>query len=63
VLVVSHGGVIRILRRHLAGKEHRFPNLGGSWFEHEATDGWQAGSLLFPLELVAEELKNTGAVE
>lgn len=63
VLVVSHGGVIRILRRHLAGKEHRFPNLGGSWFEHEATDGWRAGSLLFPLELVADELKNTGAVE
>ena len=62
VLVVSHGGVIRLLRRHFAGKEHRFPNLGGSWFEFDGNQ-WQAGSLLFPLELVAEELRNKGAVE
>ena len=75
ILVVSHGGVLRLLRRLLTGTEHRFPNLGGSWFEHDATSrhagsdagsdagGWRAGSLLFPLELIAEELRNHGAVE
>lgn len=63
ILVVSHGGVLRLLRRLLTGSEHRFPNLGGSWFEHHATEGWSAGSLLFPLELIAEELRNHGAVE
>lgn len=62
ILVVSHGGVIRLLRRHFTGKEHRFPNLGGSWFEHDG-DEWQVGSLLFPLELIADELRNKGAVE
>ena len=62
ILVVSHGGVIRLLRRHFTGKDHRFPNLGGSWFEHDGSQ-WLAGSLLFPLELIAEELRNTGAVE
>ena len=63
VLVVSHSGVLRILRRRLTGSEHHFPNLGGSWFEHDPERGWRAGSLLFPLELIAEELKNSGAVE
>lgn len=63
VLVVSHGGVIRLLRRHLTDTEHRFPNLGGSWFEHSTESGWAAGSLLFPLELIADELRNKGAVE
>lgn len=68
ILVVSHGGVLRLLRRLLTGSEHRFPNLSGSWFEHspdhdDATEGWNAGSLLFPLELIAEELRSQGAVE
>lgn len=71
ILVVSHGGVLRLLRRLLTGSEHRFPNLGGSWFEHDESSthagsdagGWRAGSLLFPLELIAEELRNHGAVE
>lgn len=63
VLVISHGGVIRLLRRHLTSTEHRFPNLSGSWFERSAVDGWVAGSLLFPLELIEEELRNKGAVE
>ncbi len=68
ILVVSHGGVLRLLRRLLTGSEHRFPNLGGSWFEHDSVEndgagGWRAGSLLFPLELIADELRNHGAVE
>lgn len=72
ILVVSHSGVLRLLRRFLTGSEHHFPNLGGSWFEHDPVEsdsssdapaGWRAGSLLFPLELIADELRNHGAVE
>lgn len=63
VLVVSHGGVLRLLRQHFGGPDTRFPNLAGSWFEHESKTGWSNGSLLFPLELIADELRNTGAVE
>lgn len=32
VLVVSHSGLIRTLRRHLGAIDERIPNLGGSWF-------------------------------
>jgi probable phosphoglycerate mutase len=32
VLAVSHGGVIRVLRRLLADTDTVIPNLGGSWF-------------------------------
>ncbi|CAB5036732.1 unannotated protein [freshwater metagenome] len=63
VLVISHGGVLRLMHEHLGGGEQRFPNLAGSWFEHTPTDGWKCGSLLFPLQLIADELRNTGAVE
>lgn len=62
VLVVSHGGVLRVLRHHLGAAEQRFPNLGGAWFEFDGRD-WHNGSLLFPLELLADELRNTGQVE
>ena len=62
VLVVSHGGVLRVLRHHFGAVEQRFPNLGGAWFEHDGTR-WHNGSLLFPLELLADELRNTGQVE
>jgi len=63
VLVVSHGGVLRLLRQHLGDPDTRFPNLAGGWFEHGVDGGWRNGSLLFPLELIADELRNTGAVE
>lgn len=63
VLVVSHGGVLRLLRRHLGDPDTRFPNLAGGWFEHGPDGAWRNGSLLFPLELIADELRNTGAVE
>jgi broad specificity phosphatase PhoE len=33
VLVISHAGVIRGLRRFLGGIDTQMPNLGGSWFE------------------------------
>ena len=63
VLVISHGGVLRLMHEHLGGGQQRFPNLAGSWFEHTPNEGWKCGSLLFPLQLIADELRNTGAVE
>ena len=32
ILVVSHGGAIRALRRELGAEDAHFPNLAGSWF-------------------------------
>ena len=32
ILVISHGGVIRAIRRMLGAPDARMPNLGGSWF-------------------------------
>lgn len=63
VLVISHGGVIRVMRQHLAGVDNRFPNLSGSWFETDDGSEWKVGSLLFPLDLAAEDLRNSGAPE
>ena len=63
VLVISHGGVLRLLRQHFGDPDTRFPNLAGGWFEHGSDATWRNGSLLFPLELIADELRNTGAVE
>lgn len=63
VLVISHGGVIRVMRQRLAGVDNRFPNLSGSWFEKGDEPVWKVGSLLFPLDLAAEDLRNSGAPE
>ncbi|MEO6122751.1 MAG: histidine phosphatase family protein [Ilumatobacteraceae bacterium] len=38
ILVVSHGGVIRAIRRLLGAPDARMPNLGGSWFTVRGTD-------------------------
>ena len=36
VLVVTHGGVLRTLERHLGGDgEGLIPNLGGRWLHHD----------------------------
>lgn len=36
VLVVTHGGVVRVVERHLGGDaEGLIPNLGGLWLEHD----------------------------
>lgn len=32
VLVVSHAGIVRVLRRRLGAPDERIANLGGSWF-------------------------------
>ena len=38
VLVVTHGGVVRVVERHLGGEaEGLIPNLGGLWLEHDGT--------------------------
>jgi len=52
-----------LLRAHLGGPDQRFPNLSGSWFEHNEFSGWHLGSLLYPLQLIADDLRNNGAVE
>lgn len=36
MLVVTHGGVVRALERHLGADDGLLPNLGGRWFRHEA---------------------------
>ena len=36
MLVVTHGGVVRVVERHLGGDaEGLIPNLGGLWLEHD----------------------------
>jgi probable phosphoglycerate mutase len=38
VLVVTHGGVVRVVERHLGSDaDGLIPNLGGVWLEHDAT--------------------------
>ncbi len=37
-LVVTHGGVIRTLERHLGAPEAGVPNLGGRWLRRTETD-------------------------
>ncbi|MGA1362185.1 MAG: histidine phosphatase family protein [Ilumatobacteraceae bacterium] len=32
ILVVSHAGIVRVLRRRLGAPDERIANLGGSWF-------------------------------
>jgi probable phosphoglycerate mutase len=79
VLVISHGGVLRLLHDLLGGPDQRFPNLSGVWFERDGADDitartassvttesrvpWRLGSLLFPLQVVADELRVAGSVE
>lgn len=55
VLVISHGGVLRLLQTEFTGSQQRFPNLSGSWFEHSEHHGWTMGSLLFPLQRVTPD--------
>lgn len=52
VLVVAHGGVIRVLRRLLADTDDAIPNLGGSWFtvHHHPRVRVDAGELVTLLE-------------
>jgi broad specificity phosphatase PhoE len=40
VLVVTHGGVVRVVERHIGGAdaEGLVPNLGGRWIEHDGVD-------------------------
>lgn len=69
ILVISHGGVLRLLQNEYTGTQQRFPNLAGSWFEHTSGDAsagdrvWRMGSLLFPLQRIAIDGALEGAVE
>ena len=53
VLVVSHGGVIRAVRRHLEADDPMVPNLGGSWFHVHHDDRVEAGELVRLLDAPA----------
>ena len=38
VLVITHGGVVRVVERHLdSDADGLIPNLGGRWLEHDGT--------------------------
>jgi broad specificity phosphatase PhoE len=38
VLVVTHGGVVRVIERHLdRDADGLIPNLGGRWLDHDGT--------------------------
>ncbi len=50
LVVVSHGGVIRAVQRHLSGADHAVPNLGASWLHHDG-DAWRLGD---SIELASE---------
>ncbi len=54
VLVVTHGGIVRTLERHLDGIDTLLPNLGGRWLESPADDGvgWGLGDRVLLLEHV-----------
>ncbi len=47
-VVVTHGGLVRAVQRHLGAGTDRIPNLGGRWFERTA-DGEFVGGELEPL--------------
>lgn len=43
ILVVSHGGIMGALRRHLGAPNERFPNLGGAWLVAHHGSGLHLG--------------------
>lgn len=43
MLVVTHGGLMRTLRRALGGDEMRFTNLAGCWFDVHPDGRVEAG--------------------
>ena len=50
VLVITHGGVVRVVERHLGGDaEGLIPNLGGLWLEHHG-DGLRVGERVVLLD-------------
>jgi len=46
VLIVSHGGVMRAVRRALGAGDPLFVNLGGSWFHVDEHGGVDAGEVI-----------------
>jgi broad specificity phosphatase PhoE len=53
VLCVTHGGVIRVLRRHLDAPDEVMANLGGSWFSVSDDGAVHAGHVV---RLLGDEL-------
>jgi probable phosphoglycerate mutase len=55
VVVVSHGGVIRAVRRTLGAEDLHLPNLAGSWFVVADDGAVTAGELVTPHDVPARE--------
>jgi probable phosphoglycerate mutase len=55
VVVVSHGGVIRAVRRILGAEDLHLPNLAGSWFTVSDDGTVSAGELVTPEDVPARE--------
>jgi len=49
VLVVSHGGAIRALRRALGAPDEHLPNLSGAWFTYGPDIGLRALDVVEPV--------------
>ena len=64
MIVVTHSGVIRSLRRHLTGASERTPNLGGMWL-HLVNGRVRAGHTFDPLSAaeIQEFAEGPGPVE
>ncbi len=52
VLIISHGGVIRALRRALGAPSDQLGNLAGSWFVQSKLTGLRVGDQVAPLVAV-----------
>jgi broad specificity phosphatase PhoE len=53
VLVVTHGGVIRVLEREAGVESHAVPNLGGRWFQPREGE-LTAGEIVAPPVVVPD---------
>jgi broad specificity phosphatase PhoE len=50
VLVITHGGVVRVVERHLdRDVDGLIPNLGGRWLQHDG-DGLRLGDRVVLLD-------------
>jgi broad specificity phosphatase PhoE len=49
LLVISHSGVIRTLRRHHGAPDKRLHNLEGCWFDVSESGVHSVGSFVSPL--------------
>ena len=61
VVVVTHGGVIYAVERHLGEEFERIPNLAGRWVSHDA-DGLSIGDRVLLVDPDKVEITNPGQI-